>query len=54
MKLLEDMIRERGETRPGGIIKVDGFLNHRLDYELYREIGESSSACSSPSSRRSS
>lgn len=39
MKLLEDMIRERGETRPGGIIKVDGFLNHRLDYELYREIG---------------
>ncbi|MBR5115340.1 MAG: xanthine phosphoribosyltransferase [Oscillospiraceae bacterium] len=39
MKLLEDMIRERGETRPGGIIKVDGFLNHRLDCELYRAIG---------------
>ena len=39
MKLLEEMIRERGETRPGGIIKVDCFLNHRLDYQLYHEIG---------------
>ena len=39
MELLERMIRERGETRPGGILKVDGFLNHRLDCELYREIG---------------
>lgn len=40
MKLLEEMILERGETRPGGIIKVDYFLNHRLDYRLYHEIGE--------------
>ncbi|NLV50083.1 MAG: xanthine phosphoribosyltransferase [Clostridiales bacterium] len=39
MKYLEDMIRENGEVRPGGIVKVDGFLNHRLDWCLYREMG---------------
>lgn len=39
MKLLEDMIKEKGEVRPGGIVKVDGFLNHRLDWQLYREMG---------------
>lgn len=40
MKYLEDMIKEQGEIRPGGIVKVDGFLNHRIDYKVYREMGK--------------
>ena len=40
MEYLENMIREKGEVRPGGIVKVDSFLNHMLDYELYREMGK--------------
>ena len=39
MKLLEDMIREQGKWYPGGIVKVDGFLNHQMDWKLYREMG---------------
>jgi xanthine phosphoribosyltransferase len=40
MEFLENMIKEKGEVRPGGIVKVDSFLNHLLDYELYREMGK--------------
>ena len=39
MKFLEDMILSRGEIRHGNILKVDSFLNHRMDWEIYREIG---------------
>ena len=38
MKLLEDRIRQEGRVLPGGIIKVDGFLNHRVDPNLMRAI----------------
>ena len=38
MKLLEDRIRKEGRVLPGGIIKVDGFLNHRVDPKLMRAM----------------
>ena len=34
MEKLEQRILEEGELRPGGILKVDGFLNHRIDAQL--------------------
>ena len=34
MKLLEERILKDGEVRPGGILKVDGFLNHQIDASL--------------------
>ena len=38
MKLLEDRIRQEGRVLPGGIIKVDGFLNHRVDPTLMHAL----------------
>ena len=38
MQLLERRIREDGEVLPGGILKVDGFLNHQMDPELLMEM----------------
>lgn len=40
MKLLEDRIRKEGRILPGDIIKVDGFLNHRVDVSLLRECAK--------------
>ena len=40
MKLLEERISKEGRVLPGGIIKVDGFLNHRVDPKLMRAIAE--------------
>lgn len=40
MKLLEDKIKELGQMLPGGIIKVDCFLNHQMDIDLIDKIGE--------------
>ena len=40
MKLLQDRIREEGRVLPGGIIKVDGFLNHRVDPKLMQAIAQ--------------
>ena len=40
MKLLEDRIRKEGRVLPGGIIKVDGFLNHRVDPLLMKELAK--------------
>ena len=40
MQLLKDRIRSEGKVLPGNIIKVDGFLNHRIDTELMDHIAE--------------
>ena len=40
MKLLEDKILESGKILPGGIVKVDSFLNHQMDIALIDKIGE--------------
>ena len=38
MKLLEQRILEDGKVLPGGILKVDSFLNHQLDPALMYEM----------------
>ena len=35
MRLLEQRILRDGKVRAGGILKVDGFLNHQMDVELF-------------------
>ena len=39
MKLLEDMIKERGKAINEDILKVDSFINHQVDAELMQQIG---------------
>ena len=40
MKLLQDRIRREGRVLPGNIVKVDGFLNHRVDTALLSQIAD--------------
>lgn len=40
MQLLKDRIRQEGKVLPGNIIKVDGFLNHRVDTVLLEKLAE--------------
>lgn len=40
MKYLEELIAKYGEVRDGNILKVDSFLNHRMDWEAYNEISK--------------
>ena len=40
MQLLQERIVKEGKVLPGNIIKVDGFLNHRVDTLLLREIAK--------------
>lgn len=40
MKLLEDMILERGVAVNEDILKVDSFVNHQVEPELMKQIGE--------------
>ena len=39
MKLLEDRIRRDGIIEQGDVLKVDSFLNHQMDVDLYRAMG---------------
>ena len=38
MEQLKERIRKEGRVLPGNIIKVDGFLNHRVDTKLMKDI----------------
>lgn len=40
MKILEDMILERGISVNEDILKVDSFVNHQVDPELMKNIGD--------------
>ena len=40
MKLLEERIRKDGVVKPGNVLKVDNFLNHQMDVELFNEMGK--------------
>ena len=40
MELLKERIRRDGRVYPGGVLKVDSFLNHQMDVELFTEIGK--------------
>ena len=39
MKLLEDRIKKDGIVKEGNVLKVDSFLNHQMDVELFHEMG---------------
>lgn len=40
MKLLEERIRKDGTVKAGNVLKVDSFLNHQMDIELFNQMGE--------------
>ena len=40
VKLLEDRIRSDGEVLPGNALKINSFLNHQVDPELMKKVGE--------------
>ncbi|MBP5245730.1 MAG: xanthine phosphoribosyltransferase [Clostridiales bacterium] len=40
MQLLKDRILKDGNIAPGGVLKVDSFLNHQIDVNLLNEIGK--------------
>lgn len=40
MKLLEERIRKDGTVKAGNVLKVDSFLNHQMDIELFGEMGK--------------
>lgn len=40
MEKLKERIRTEGRVLPGNIIKVDGFLNHRVDTALMGELAD--------------
>ena len=39
MELLEQSIRKEGVVKPGGVLKVDAFLNHQMDVALFNAMG---------------
>ncbi|SHJ45712.1 xanthine phosphoribosyltransferase [Hespellia stercorisuis] len=40
MKLLQERIRRDGIVKDGNVLKVDNFLNHQMDIELFNEMGK--------------
>lgn len=40
MHLLEERIRQDGIVRTGNVLKVDNFLNHQMDIDLFNEMGK--------------
>lgn len=40
MEALKDRIRREGRVLPGNVIKVDGFLNHRVDARFLGELAD--------------
>lgn len=40
MRLLEDRIRKDGVVKEGNVLKVDSFLNHQMDIDLFNEMGK--------------
>ena len=40
MELLQERIRREGRVLPGNIVKVDGFLNHRVDTKLLEALAD--------------
>ncbi len=40
MKLLEERIQRDGTVKEGNILKVDSFLNHQMDVELFDLMGQ--------------
>ena len=40
MRLLEERIRKDGNVKAGNVLKVDSFLNHQMDIDLFNEMGK--------------
>lgn len=40
MKLLEGRIRKDGVVKEGQVLKVDSFINHQMDINLFNEMGK--------------
>lgn len=40
MELLKERIRKDGKVKGTDVLKVDSFLNHQMDVELFAEIGK--------------
>lgn len=40
MNILEKRILDEGIVLPGNVLKVDGFVNHRIDPEFFMQIAE--------------
>ena len=40
MQLLKDRILKDGVVKPGNVLKVDSFLNHQMDINLFDQMGE--------------
>ena len=40
MQLMEERIRKDGIVRAGNVLKVDSFLNHQMDINLFNEMGK--------------
>lgn len=40
MKALKERIIKDGKIRDGNVLKVDSFLNHQLDIQLFEKMGE--------------
>ncbi|MEE0908291.1 MAG: xanthine phosphoribosyltransferase, partial [Muribaculaceae bacterium] len=40
MDILQKRIAADGKFLPGGVLKVDGFMNHQLDPKLMEQIGD--------------
>ena len=40
MKLLEERIVRDGKVKPGDVLKVDSFINHQMDVELFTEMAK--------------
>ena len=40
MELRKERIRKDGKIKAGNVLKVDSFLNHQMDTDLFQEIGK--------------
>lgn len=40
MRLLEERICKDGVVKPGNVLKVDSFINHQMDINLFNEMGK--------------
>ena len=40
LNLLQEKILSDGVIRPGNVLKVDSFLNHQMDIDLFNEMGK--------------
>lgn len=40
MKLLEERIKKDGIIRSGNVLKVDSFINHQMDIQLFEEMAK--------------